>query len=182
MNSSSAPGHVFWLFGLSGAGKSTMAESLIAQLRAGGRAVLCLDGDVLRTGLCRELGFSDADRAENLRRAAEVARIGVASGLCVVAAFITPLNQHRRLVREIIGPDRLSLIFADAPLTVCQQRDVKGLYARARAGQVAHMTGVGSAFETPEAADLVLPTSGVSPESSARTLLAFALARLDSAS
>jgi adenylyl-sulfate kinase len=173
-----APGHVFWLFGLSGAGKSTMADSLIRQLRAGGRAVLGLDGDALRTGLCRELGFSDADRAENLRRAAEVARMGADSGLCVVAAFITPLNLHRRLIREIVGPGRVSLVFADAPLTVCQQRDVKGLYARARAGQVAHMTGLGSAFEAPDDADLTLPTSGLSPESSARTLLDFAVARL----
>lgn len=171
-------GHVFWLFGLSGAGKSTLAGRLIAQLRAEGRSVLALDGDILRAGLCRGLGFSDTDRSENLRRAAEVARLGADSGLCVVASFITPLNTQRTLVREIVGGDRLSLVFANAPLAVCLQRDAKGLYARAQAGKLPQMTGVGSAFEEPGVTDLVLPTSGVSPETSAQTLREFALARL----
>lgn len=171
-------GHVFWLFGLSGAGKSTLASSLIEHLQARGLGVLALDGDVLRAGLCRGLGFSDADRTENLRRAAEVARIGADSGLCVVASFITPLNTQRALVREIVGENRLSLVFANAPLAVCLQRDVKGLYARAQAGKLQQMTGVGSTFEEPELADLTLPTSGVSPETSSGTLREFALARL----
>jgi len=139
---------------------------------------LALDGDVLRAGLCHGLGFSDADRAENLRRAAEAARLGADSGLCVVASFITPLNAHRRLVRDIIGADRLSLVFADAPLEVCRQRDVKGLYARAQAGQLLQMTGVGSAFEPPEQTDLTLPTSGVSIAASAEALLDFSLRRM----
>lgn len=178
MTAPATSGHVFWLFGLPCAGKSTLAASLIDRLRPHGRGVLALDGDILRAGLCRGLGFSDPDRTENLRRAAEVARLGADSGLCVVASFITPLNAHRRLIREIVGRDRSSFIFADAPLEVCRQRDVKGLYARAQADQLPQMTGVGSTFEQPEFADLTLPTSGVTPEASARTLLEFALARL----
>ncbi len=175
----SAPsGHVFWIFGLSGAGKSTLATSLLKNLQARGLGVLALDGDVLRAGLCRELGFSDVDRTENLRRAAEVARIGADSGLCVVASFITPLNTQRSLVRKIVGEDRMSLVFADAPLAVCLQRDVKGLYARAQAGKLPQMTGFGSTFEAPGSADLILPTSGISPESSTGSLREFALARL----
>jgi adenylyl-sulfate kinase len=171
-------GHVFWIFGLSGAGKSTLATALIDDLRRQAVPVLVLDGDGLRAGLCRGLAFSDADRTENLRRAAEVARLGADSRLCVVASFITPLEAQRRLVREIVGPDRLSLIFADSPLEVCRQRDVKGLYARASAGQVPQMTGIGSAFENPAQVDLTLPTSTDSPSASARTLGEFARARL----
>ena len=174
----SAASHVFWLFGLPSAGKSTLANSLVDRLRQQGRGVLALDGDVLRAGLCHGLGFSDSDRTENLRRAAEVARLGADSGLCVVASFITPLNAHRRLIREIVGRDRLSLIFADAPLEVCRQRDVKGLYTRAQTGQLPQMTGGGSTFEQPEYTDLTLPTAGVSPEASTQALLEFALARL----
>jgi adenylyl-sulfate kinase len=140
--------------------------------------VLALDGDNLRAGLCRALGFSDSDRAENLRRAAQVARLGVDSHLCVVASFITPLESHRGLVREIVGADRLSTVFADSPLEVCRQRDVKGLYAKASAGQVPQMTGLDSAFERPAQADLILPTSTDSPAASARTLTEFAWVRL----
>ena len=108
--------HVFWLFGLSGAGKSTLAALLAADLKARGIAVLSLDGDVMRGGLSRGLGFSDADRAENLRRSAEVARIALMSDLCVIAAFITPLETHREMVANIIGPDRISPVLIDASL------------------------------------------------------------------
>ena len=170
--------HVFWICGLSGAGKSTLAAALVAALRAAGRPVLELDGDALRHGLCSGLGFSDADRAENLRRAAEVARLGLDSGLCVVASFITPRESHRQLARQLIGAGKFSLVWADAPLEVCRQRDVKGLYARAQAGQVPQMTGIGSSFEAPAGADLVLPTAANTPEESARTLVQFALTRL----
>lgn len=172
-------GQVFWIFGLSGAGKSTMAAALIEVLRTRHIAVLELDGDTLRTGLCRGLGFSDQERTENLRRATEVARLGADSGICVVASFITPLESHRDLVREIIGPERISLIFANAPLEICCQRDVKGLYARALAGQVPQMTGVGSIFEIPASPDLHLPTSGISRTAAAKILVDFAMARLD---
>jgi len=172
-----SPGHVFWLFGLSGAGKSTLADGLAEALRAGGAPVLALDGDALRAGLCQGLGFSDSDRAENLRRAAEAARLGAASGLAVVASFITPQQTHRALVEKIIGRDHLSLIYLDAPLEVCRQRDVKGLYARAQAGQVPQMTGVSSSFEPPAGADLVIPTDREGIAASAARLLNFVRTR-----
>jgi adenylyl-sulfate kinase len=175
---SPAPGHVFWLFGLSGAGKSTLAGGLASALRAAGTPVLALDGDALRAGLCRGLGFSDADRAENLRRAAETARLGADSGLCVVAAFITPQQAHRTLISEVVGRPLLSWIYLDAPLDVCRQRDVKGLYARADAGQVKQMTGLSSSFEPPAGADLVVPTAREEIAASSARLLEFARARL----
>lgn len=171
-------GHVFWLFGLSGAGKSTLATALIDDLRSSGIAVLALDGDALRAGLCRELGFSDHDRAENLRRAAEAAKLGSISGLCVVASFITPRASHRQLVRDILGPNQLSLIHVNAPLDVCRSRDTKGLYARTSAGQVAQMTGLTSAYEPPQHADLVIATARQDIAACTGQLLDFARARL----
>ncbi len=172
------PAHVFWLFGLSGAGKSTLAALLAAELRARGVAVLSLDGDVIRAGLCRGLGFSDTDRAENLRRSDEVDRIALTSNLCVIAAFITPLEVHRRLVVEVIGADRLSLVHVDAPLATCRARDVKGLYAGAQSGKIAQMTGLTSGFEKPTAPALTVDTGGPTAEASAAALRQFALARL----
>jgi len=171
-------GHIFWLFGLSGAGKSTLATALIDDLRSRGVPVLALDGDELRAGLCHGLGFSDAGREENLRRAAEVARLASVSGLCVVASFITPLASHRQLVAGILRQQNLSLIHVDAPFEVCRERDTKGLYAQAKQGKVAQMTGVSSSFEPPAAADLVIHTAGESPAASSARLLEFALERL----
>ena len=170
-------GPIFWLFGLSGAGKSTLATALIDNLRERGVPVLALDGDELRAGLCHGLGFSAAGREENLRRAAEVARLGSVSGLCVVASFITPLESHRQLVARILGPQNLALIHVDAPFEVCRERDTKGLYAQAGKGQVAQMTGLSSPFEPPAAADLVIHTSAESAAASSARLLEFALER-----
>ncbi len=164
--------------GLSGAGKSTLASALTANLRRQGLPVLELDGDILRHGLCQGLGFSDQDRMENLRRAAEVARLGADSGLHVVASFITPLESHRKAIQDIIGAARLSLIWADAPIAVCRLRDVKGLYAKAQAGQMPQMTGLGSAFERPKHPDLMLSTSTESPTESADRLSEFARIKL----
>lgn len=166
-------GHVFWIFGLSGAGKSTVAEALVSHLRGRGVPTLALDGDTVRGGLCAGLGFSEADREENLRRSAHVARLAVESRLCVVAAFITPLEANRQMIRQILGPEAVSFVFADSPLEVCRGRDVKGLYAKAQAGLVPRMTGVAAAFERPQATSLVLNTAAVPPESSVRSLIAF---------
>lgn len=173
-----SPTHVFWLFGLSGSGKSTLAVALVERLRRQGHPLLVLDGDVLRAGLCQGLGFSDADRRENLRRAAEVSKLGLVSGLSVVASFITPLESHRRVVTDIIGRSQVSLIYLDAPLPVCQRRDVKGLYTRAEKGLVAQMTGISSGFERPTDLDLLIDTAAESIESSATRLGDFAFARL----
>jgi adenylyl-sulfate kinase len=175
-------GHVFWLCGLSGAGKSTLATALIASLCERSIPVLALDGDALRNGVCQGLGFSAADRAENLRRAAEIARLATDSGLCTVASFITPLEANRRQIGEILGPKKWSLVFVDAPLAVCQQRDVKGLYARAGRGHVPQMTGLSSPFEPPTLSDLMIRTAEETAASSSARLLAFALAQLPAAS
>ena len=169
--------HVFWLYGLSGAGKSTLADNLCQHLRSTGRNVLALDGDDLRAGLCSGLGFSDEDRWENLRRAAETAKLGLASNLWVVAAFITPLESHRRLVAGIVGPS-LSLIHVDAPLEVCRARDVKGLYAGAKAGKVTLLPGVSSHFDAPTLADLVVHTGQEDVAASTAHLVDFVRRRL----
>jgi len=151
-------GHVFWLFGLSGAGKTTLASALGKKLEDQGRPVLLLDGDVLRAGLCRDLGFSDEARAENIRRAAELAKLVAAQGQIVIAAFITPREDLRSLAREIIGRDKLDLIWVDAPFAVCRQRDPKGLYQRSAAGNLPLFTGVNSVFEEPTGHDLRVRT------------------------
>lgn len=168
------PGHTFWLCGLSGSGKSTLAARLAADLRGAGRGVLELDGDRLRAGLCAGLGFSDQGRTENLRRAAEVARLGVESGLVVVASFITPLATQRALARGLVGAGHFSLVHASAPLELCRQRDVKGLYARG----TPQLTGITQPFEPPADADLVVDTAGQPVEAAATQLLAFARLRL----
>jgi len=175
----SGRGCVFWLFGLSGAGKSTLAGLLARSLREpSGPAALMLDGDRLRAGLCEGLGFSEADRSENLRRAAHVARLGIESGLVVIAAFITPLEEQRRAISAIIGAERISFIYVDAALEVCLRRDLKGLYARAAAGIVGQMTGVSARFEPPGSVDLQLQSDRESPAESAARLTAFARERL----
>jgi len=171
-------GHVFWLFGLSGAGKSTLAERLSNELRSRGVPVLSLDGDVLRSGLCTGLGFADADRTENIRRAAETAKLGVHSRLCVVASFITPLEVQRQLVTSVLGMDGVSLIYVSTPLEICRTRDVKGLYAGASNGVVPRMTGVASIFEPPMRVDFDLRASGEPVDSSAAGLVSFALGRI----
>ena len=171
--------HVFWLFGLSGAGKSTLAELLAAELRNRNIPVLALDGDNVRSGLCHGLGYTDTDCAENLRRAAEAARLGVRSGLCVVASFITPLESHRQLVADILNP-YLSFVHVSAPLDVCRARDVKGLYAGAKSGKVPQMTGVSSGFESPNRTELTLLTAQQSVPTSAAQFLEYTVLRLAS--
>ncbi|MDB6127927.1 MAG: adenylylsulfate kinase [Verrucomicrobia bacterium] len=174
-----ADGHVFWLFGLSGAGKSSLAAKLREEFQnSPSRGVLMLDGDRLRNGLCRGLGFSDEDRTENLRRAAEVARLGVESGLIVIAAFITPHESQRRAVESIVGERDCSMILVNASLEICQRRDVKGLYDRAAKGGLAKMTGVGSSFEAPKKFALRIE-SGLEPiETSAAKLAEFARTKI----
>jgi adenylyl-sulfate kinase len=155
-------GRCLWLTGLSGAGKSTLAQMLVPRLRARGWPACSVDGDVLRHGLSRDLGFSDADRSENIRRAAEVARLLVDQGVFVVVSLISPFRADRALARSLFAPGRFAEVFVDAPLAVCEQRDPKGLYARARRGQLPGMTGIDSAYEAPEHPELHLRT-GLEP-------------------
>ena len=142
-------GVVLWLYGLSGSGKSTIAHALERRLNEAGRASVLLDGDNLRSGLNQGLGFSDEDRRENIRRAAEVARLLAQSGLIVVAAFVCPFRSLRALAREIVGADDFVEVHVSAPYAVCAERDPKGLYRKAAAGGVAQFTGRDSGFEEP---------------------------------
>ncbi|WP_455230113.1 adenylyl-sulfate kinase [Geopseudomonas aromaticivorans] len=139
-----------WLTGFSGAGKSTIANALELALVERGRHTYLLDGDNVRMGLCRDLGFSDADREENIRRVAEVARLFVDAGLIVITAFISPFQRDRAMAREVIGADAFVEVFIDTPLTECERRDPKGLYGKARSGLIRNFTGIDSAYEPPE--------------------------------
>lgn len=145
-----------WLTGLSGAGKTTLAHAVADRLNGAGRRCVVLDGDVLRTGLNRDLGFDPRDRSENIRRTAEVARLMNDAGLVVVAALISPWRVDRATARDIIGPQRFREVHVCTPLAVCEAADVKGLYARARRGELAQFTGVGAAYEVPEAPHLTI--------------------------
>lgn len=148
---------VLWLFGLPSSGKTTLSRALRDHLQAAGRPVILLDGDDLRSGLCADLGFSDADRCENLRRAAHLAKLLADQGHTVVCAFVTSKEHHRDLVWQILG-EHVRLIHIDCPLEVCIARDVKGLYAKAAAQQMTGMTGTQAGFEAPVRTDLVIRT------------------------
>ena len=146
---------VVWFSGLSGSGKTTLSEALQQELLKLGRQSYILDGDKIRKGLCRDLGFSEADRRENIRRVGEVAKLMADAGLIVLAAFITPFEKDRQMLRELLGDELLS-VFVDCPLEVCENRDVKGLYKKARAGEIAHFTGISSPFERPQNPDIIV--------------------------
>lgn len=152
-------GCVLWFTGLSGSGKSTVCRAVEARLAGLRRLVQVLDGDNIRHGLCRDLGFSANDRSENIRRIAEVAALSVDAGLIVLTAFISPFRADRALARERIGSADFLEIFLDVPLEVCEERDPKGLYRKVRRGEIAEFTGISSPYEAPESPDLRLPTA-----------------------
>lgn len=143
-----------WFTGLSGAGKSTLARGLDQYLTEQGYHTYLLDGDNLRTGLNRDLGFSLEDRAENVRRVAEVARLMVDAGLIVVCSLISPMQQERAFARSLFGADRFVEVFVDTPLAACEKRDPKGLYSKARTGSLKGFTGIDSPYEAPENPEL----------------------------
>jgi adenylyl-sulfate kinase len=154
-------GCVVWLTGLSGSGKSTVAMALEARLVEVGHAAYSLDGDNVRHGLCGDLGFSPQDRAENIRRVGEVAALLADAGLVTLTAFISPYRADRDRARTSVGAERFLEVFLDVPLAACEARDPKGLYRRARAGEIRDMTGVDAPYEAPERADLTLDTSAL---------------------
>ncbi|MGB7421126.1 MAG: adenylyl-sulfate kinase [Comamonas sp.] len=149
---------VLWLTGLSGSGKSTLANALEATLHERGRSTYVLDGDLVRRGLSRHLGFANADRAEHIRRVAEVARLFMDAGTIVIVALISPLRVQRDAARALFAPGDFLEVFVDTPLAIAEARDPKGLYRQARTGQLPGFTGVGAPYEPPLAADLVVPT------------------------
>jgi bifunctional enzyme CysN/CysC len=163
---------ILWFTGLSGSGKSTVARIVEGRLHAEGHHTYMLDGDNLRHGLNRDLGFTDADRVENIRRVGEVAKLMVDAGLVVLCSFISPFRAERRLVRSLVDDGEFIEIFVDAPLEVCIQRDPKGLYKRALSGQIPHFTGIDSPYERPEAPELVLDTASRSAEDLAEAVIA----------
>lgn len=173
------PPLTFWLTGLSGAGKSTIAFELEQLLRREGRPCAVLDGDNLRCGLNRDLGFSEGDRRENVRRAAEVARVMNDVGLVVVTSFVSPLRDDRTAARAIVGEGRFVEVYVSTSLHVCESRDPKGLYRKARCGELTDFTGVSAPYEPPLEPALALDTARLPHGGAARLLQAY-LARRDS--
>lgn len=165
-------GVMLWFTGLSGSGKSTVAVALERELHRRGRLCRLLDGDNIRTGINAGLGFSADDRRENIRRIAEVGKLFVDTGIITLAAFVSPTEELRTLARDIIGAADFKEIFVATPLEECERRDVKGLYARARRGEVKNFTGVSAPFEAPQNPALVLDTTGTPVEESVGKVLA----------
>ena len=158
---------VVWLTGLSGAGKSTIANLVEKRLTAEGRHTYLLDGDNVRHGLNKDLGFTEADRVENIRRVAEVAKLMVDAGLIVLVSFISPFRAERQMARELMGDREFIDLFVDTPISEAEKRDVKGLYAKARAGELKNFTGVDSPYEAPETPEIRIDTTVLTAEQAA---------------
>ena len=170
---------VIWLTGLSGSGKSTLANLLEYELHQKGFKTYVLDGDNLRFGLNKDLLFTDEDRKENLRRIAEVAKLFIDAGVVVISAFITPFEKDRNKIRQMVGEDNFLHVFVDCPLEVCESRDVKGLYAKARKGEIKNFTGINSPFEIPTTNDLIIKTAEESQDESLRKLVFLTLNKIN---
>ena len=162
-----------WFTGLSGSGKSTIANLVEKRLFGEGRHTYLLDGDNVRHGLNQDLGFTDADRVENIRRVAEAAKLFVDAGILTLVAFISPFRSERRLARGLLKPGQFVEVFVDTPLEICMARDPKGLYKRATAGQIRNFTGIDSPYEPPEGAELTLETELATPEDLAERVVAY---------
>ena len=164
-------GVMLWFTGLSGSGKSTVAIALERELHQRGLLCRILDGDNIRSGINNNLGFSPEDRVENIRRIAEVGKLFVDTGIITIAAFISPNNQLRNMASEIIGKENFVEVYISTPLEECERRDVKGLYAKARRGEIKEFTGISASFEAPENPDIKLDTSKLSLKESVDILL-----------
>ncbi len=162
---------ILWFTGLSGAGKSTIANLLEQMLHESGRHTVLLDGDNVRHGLNRDLGFTDEDRVENIRRVAEVAKLMVEAGLIVLVSFISPFRSERRMARDFVAADEFIEIYVNTPIEICEARDPKGLYKLARAGKLPNLTGLGSPYEPPEQPEVVLGGGREPPEVLAERVL-----------
>ena len=164
---------VLWLTGLPGAGKSTIAGRLEQKLRALGKHTCLLDGDIIRLGLNQDLGFTQQDRVENIRRIAEVAKLMAGTGLIVIVAFISPFRSGRAMARNMMGDGKFAEIFIDTPIDVCEKRDPKGLYAKARKGELSDFTGIDSPYEPPEKPDVHIKTLDLSADEAADKVICF---------
>src|SRR5262249_1486762 len=164
---------LLWFTGLSGAGKSTIANSLEQKLHSLGKRTFVLDGDNVRHGLNRDLGFTEADRVANIRRVAEGPKLFVEAGLITIAAFNSPFCGEGEVARDLVGPDEFIEIFVDTPLEICEQRDPKGLYRKARRGELRNFTGVDSPYERPETPELILEAFKERPVDLADQVIAF---------
>lgn len=162
---------LIWFTGLSGSGKSTLAVQLEATLHAKGFKTYLLDGDNVRSGLNKDLSFTDEARVENIRRISEVCKLFLDAGVVLLSAFISPFQADREQVRNIVGAENFIEVFVDAPLEVCEQRDVKGLYKKARAGEVKNFTGISSPYEKPQHPDVVIATDKLSVEQAMEVLI-----------
>ena len=162
---------LIWFTGLSGSGKSTLAVQLEAALHSKGYKTYLLDGDNIRSGLNKDLSFTDEARVENIRRISEVCKLFLDAGVVLLSAFISPFQADRDQVRSIVGEDNYIEVFVDAPLEVCEQRDVKGLYKKARAGEVKNFTGISSPYEKPSNPDVVIATHRLSVEEAMEVLM-----------
>ena len=163
---------VLWFTGLSGSGKSTVANAVESKLLSLGKHSYLLDGDNVRHGLNKDLGFSDADRVENIRRIGEVAKLFVDSGAITLTAFISPFIADREQVRALLEPGQFLEVYVDTPLDVCEQRDPKGLYKKARAGEIKHFTGIDSEYQAPEKPEIHIETADKSIEACAEQVVA----------
>ena len=172
-------GLMVWFTGLSGSGKSTLAIALEQRLEKLGILCRILDGDNIRTGINNNLGFSPEDRVENIRRIAEVSKLFVQTGIVTIAAFISPTNEIRKMARNIVGNADFMEIYVSTPLEECEKRDVKGLYAKARKGEIKNFTGISSPFEAPNDADLSINTQGLSVEEAIEKILPNVLKRIN---
>jgi adenylylsulfate kinase len=171
-------GKVIWLIGLSGSGKSTIAEYLEAKLYDEGFLTQVLDGDNIRSGLNKNLSFSDTDRLENIRRISEVAKLFANCGVVTLASFITPTEAIRQMAKEIIGEDKYIEVYVSTSLEACEDRDVKGLYDKARQGIIKNFTGIDSVFETPQNPAIIIPTEGFTVEESVQKLYDFIIEKI----
>jgi adenylylsulfate kinase len=171
-------GAVIWLIGLSGSGKSTIAEHLEAKLYDKGLLTQVLDGDNIRSGLNNNLSFSDTDRLENIRRISEVAKLFANCGVVTLASFITPTEAIRQMAKDIIGEDKYIEVYVSTSLEACENRDVKGLYDKARQGIIKNFTGIDSVFETPQNPAIIIPTEGFTVEESVQKLYDFIIEKI----
>jgi len=160
-----------WFTGLSGSGKSTLAHAIEERLHLMRCRTYVFDGDNVRHGLCGDLGFSREDRSENLRRVAEMVRLFIDAGIIALTAFISPLREDRQRIKEIIGPEDVIEIYCNCPLEICEQRDVKGMYKKARAGEIENYTGISAPYEPPEKADIEILTGHYSIDKCVETII-----------